>query len=367
MIRDRYDVIIIGAGPAGLRLAERLVPTGCSVAILDSKPNLEAISHVVLVPLKMLAEDGLLNTIPIVPCRGYIMHSLSFSHAFHSSEPSDCMVMTGDLLQAFGQRIGEAELCFGHRVTRIEATPDDVRLQVHTPDGIANCSATILAACDGAGSISNRSLGGGPPLIRAVEHHFDGVEGREGYFEAVHTHKYSPGFYVAMLNFSPRTVAVAIGSPNQNPRQLLEAFIAEHPAARDRKLAQGRGTHCFGGLCAVGKGIPRQGRILFLGDAAAGFPWMGGMTYEGARQSADAAWQPMKEALETKDITALQAYEAAWEETFGERYRRDERLRHAYAALTDQEVDDVFSSYRGGGLWKILVARAEGKPTEAPL
>jgi flavin-dependent dehydrogenase len=278
------------------------------------------------------------------------------------------MVEMSTVLEAYSQHIGDAELYFRHRVTKINATPEKVSVEVSTPEGVSTCSGKILAACDGVNSISKRTFGG-PKSFMETEYYFDGVKADVGCFQNFHTHKYSPdGLYLCIFHISPTQVVVVIGigEQPQPAKPLLDTFIREHPAAQELGLRQGKVSRRVGGVTALSKGRLLQGRVIFLGDAGAGFPWLGGMMYDGAMKTADITSQSIVEALETNDPGCLKMYEAAWDEAFAHRFELEAAVVAALRQLTDEEIDAVIADFKGiGSLRKAFIAAAEGKRGQA--
>jgi flavin-dependent dehydrogenase len=261
------------------------------------------------------------------------------------------MVETSTILEAYKHNIRDSELYFRHRVTKINATPDKVALEIRRPEGtVLDCSCKILAACDGVNSITNKTFGGGPKFITGTEYYFDGVRADAGRFQAFHTHRYSGGRYLCIFHIAPTQVVVAVGTDER-----LAAFIREHPAAEELGLRWGKVMRRVGGVTALGKGRLVHERVIF-------HPWLGGMMYDGAIKSADIAGEPITEALETNDPGCLKKYEVVWQETFGKRFEVEAALSAALKKLTDHEIDAVIAGYKGiGSLRRALIAAAERK------
>jgi flavin-dependent dehydrogenase len=353
-----YDVVVVGAGPAGLRLGQRLAAAGHSVAILEARPGFDHASRWLVVSRQALQELGL-DTSAFKPCRGHIMYSLEAFHRFDDPEPRSFFAERRVLQSALAQSLGRAQLHHNHRVKAIQPEGERVLLQVQTPAGPAEVRAKIVAACDGVRSISNKALGVGPGAVMITEHLFQGVKANEGFVEEVHTHRYSPGLYLCLNNLGPDTLTVCVASDQGNNHALLRSFAAEHPLGRQRGLLRASMTHVQGGPCPISKSTLVKGRVLFVGDSGAGFPWLGGITYGGALRAAEVAWGPIHEALETGEVNRLRGYEEAWGKAFREQYQREQALRSAHSRLSDEEIDQVFRASSSENLWQALLARAQ--------
>jgi flavin-dependent dehydrogenase len=307
-----YDLIIVGGGPSGLRLAEKLSGKGYKIAVFEAE----------------------------------------------YSDIIGCMVETSTILEAYKHNIRDSELYFRHRVTKINSSQKEVVLEVITPQGsVIECTCKILAACDGVNSITNKTFGNGPRFVAGTEHYFDEVRADVGCFQTFHTHKYGGGMYLCIFHIAPSKVVVASAT-----RELLADFIREHPTAEELRLPQGKIYRRVGGVTALGKGHLVEERVIFLGDAGGGYPWLGGMMYDGAMKSADIACEPIIESLETGEISCLRKYEVTWHEMFGKRFELEGALKAALDRLTDEEIDSVIAGFKGvGSLRKTFIAAAELK------
>lgn len=360
-MQGSYDVVVIGAGPAGLRLAGLLAPLGHSVAVLEARAQFDHGSLWVVMPRQPL-QDLALPQGSFLPCRGHIMYSLESSCRLADPQARSVFVERRTVLSALAERLEGAQLHFSHRVRAIQSQGSGVRLEVQTPQGRREVAARVVAACEGASSISNRCLGGGPRTVLVSEFTFRGAAPLEGWVEEVHTHRYSPGLYIAISNLGPDLLTVCVASSQGRLQALLAAFVAEHPLSGQRGLARAHLVHVRGGPCPVGKGSLVLGRVVMVGDSGGGFPWLGGITYGGALRAAEAAWQPIHRALESGRQEPLLEYREAWEDAFGEQYLWEEALRAAHSSLTDQELDRVFGRSRGEDLWENLLAAAPRGP-----
>lgn len=355
-MQESYDVLIVGAGPAGLRMGGLLAPLGYSVAVLEARAQFDHGSRWVVMPRQALLDLEVPED-RFRPCRGHIAYSLESSVRIEEPEAKSGFVERRTVLSMLAARLRGAELHFGHRVKAIHLEGGGVRLEVHTPQGPRLAAARVVAACDGALSVSSRTFGGGPKAVLVSEFTFSGAISLEGWVDEVHTHRYSPGLYIALSNLGPNLLTVCVASAQGRLQELLRDFIARHPLAAQRGLAGARLVQVRGGPCAVGMGALVAGPVLMVGDSGAGFPWLGGITYGGALRAAEAAVGPVQRALESGRIEQLAEYRDAWEAAFGEQYRREEALRSAFSKLTDREIDAVFARSTSADLWDNLLSR----------
>jgi 2-polyprenyl-6-methoxyphenol hydroxylase-like FAD-dependent oxidoreductase len=165
------DVIIVGAGPAGLMLAAELCLAGARPLVLERQPRLRETPKASAFNgqiVELLRYRGLLERaeaasgLPAGPAPGAPfggMH-LDFSHladpplrVVHLPQPR--------LERLLSERAGElgARLQRGHEVTGVSQDDAGVTADVRGPDGPYRMTARYLAGCDGAHSTVRDTAG----------------------------------------------------------------------------------------------------------------------------------------------------------------------------------------------------------------
>lgn len=167
-------VVIVGGGVVGLTLALDLARHGVRTVLLDeddtvsvgsraicwSKRSLEIYDRLGLGrPLldkgvtwklgKVFLGDELAYEFDLLPEAGHKMPAFVNLQQYW---------LEAWLVEAC-RDTGSVELCFGNRVTRVEAGPSSVTLEVEAADGSYRLEAGWLLACDGARSTIRRALG----------------------------------------------------------------------------------------------------------------------------------------------------------------------------------------------------------------
>lgn len=169
----RTDVIIAGAGPAGLILAWLLQRAGVAATVIESRPREE---------LGSLPKAGIIEyrTVQLLIAEGLGGTVLDFAAENHR-----CEFRTADesVLVDYGALTGGrphfvfpqhevvarvaaslleqgGEVLFSHRVTGVEQDADGARVTSAGPDGPRELEASVVVGCDGAGSAVAASLAG---------------------------------------------------------------------------------------------------------------------------------------------------------------------------------------------------------------
>ncbi|GAA4905676.1 FAD-dependent monooxygenase [Actinomycetospora succinea] len=169
----RTDVVVVGAGPAGLILAWLLQRAGVATTVIESQPCDE---------LGKLPKAGILEyrTVQLLTAEGLGGTVLDFAAENHRCEFRtadesvlvDYGALTGgrphyvfpqhDLVDRVATSLLDegGEVLFGHRVTGVEQDADGATVHATGPDGACVLEAEVVIGCDGAGSAVARSLAG---------------------------------------------------------------------------------------------------------------------------------------------------------------------------------------------------------------
>ncbi|MEJ2865240.1 FAD-dependent monooxygenase [Actinomycetospora flava] len=169
----RTDVVIVGAGPAGLILAWMLQRAGVATTVIESQPReelgtLPKAGIVEYRTVQLLTKEGLGGTVLDFAAEN---HRCEFRTADESVLVDYAALTGGRPHYVFPQhalvaRVATSlleeggEVLFSHRVTGVEQDADGARVTATGPDGTRELEAEIVVGCDGAGSAVARSLAG---------------------------------------------------------------------------------------------------------------------------------------------------------------------------------------------------------------
>jgi digeranylgeranylglycerophospholipid reductase len=193
---NRYDVIVVGAGFAGLACARELASGGFRVCVIDRKHDLGERLHTTGILVKEACESPLLAGLPAALVRA-VPHIRLYAPNLRSVRlgANDYRFYTTDT-PALMRWMGEQARAAGIDLRLGRAFRDAVRTANgwHVP-GIGH--ARFLVGADGARSrVAERmGLGRARQFLYGVEHEFDGVALREP--DALHcflSKRFAPGY-----------------------------------------------------------------------------------------------------------------------------------------------------------------------------
>ncbi|BCJ35901.1 FAD-dependent oxidoreductase [Actinocatenispora thailandica] len=166
------DVVIAGAGPAGLLLAIELSLAGVRPLVLEALP--ERLPHnrangLVGQVVRMLDRRGLYERLagtagPPVPTPRYMFGGLPLDLTDLPDEDNPLYLLPvpqrqiEDVLEARARELG-VEIRFGHRLTGLIRTDDGVLVRVDGPDGGYELAAGYLVGADGGHSATRKLAG----------------------------------------------------------------------------------------------------------------------------------------------------------------------------------------------------------------
>jgi geranylgeranyl reductase family protein len=357
-----YDVIIVGAGPAGSYAAYELTSSGHNVAVFEEKtaPGLnvcctgiistECLQSLDLSPgviltkvnsAKFFSPSGRYLRLQAENVQAYVVDRLLLDTALASkaqsrgaqyffSSPVIDIIPGKDSIQA-------ETLCFGARE-------------------IFNARAVILANGFkpklprklGLGKIK-RFLVGAQAKIEA-----ENVAEPEVYFGQ----KIAPGSFAWLVPASLNKAYVGLLATSQAKLHLQKflnnLFRQGRITSQEVKIEQK--------AIPVGTLARSYGdRILVIGDAAGQVkPTTGGGIYFG-HLGARIAAQVLDEALSSDNLTAgqLSRYQEQWKVKLGKELSRGYWARWAYGKLSDHQIEGIFNVWNSSGLAEVLLNSAD--------
>ena len=351
MSHDFYDVIVVGAGPAGSYTAYGLSSRGFKVAVLEQKeaPGIDTCCTGIV-------SSGCFDSFGVAP--EVISNKARSAKLFSPSGKSLRLEKKG--IQAYivdrasfdraiaAKAMAEgADYFFSLPATDIVINSDGV--QVETPHSAFKARAVVIAAGFkpgftrklGLGSIDHFTMG----AQTVVE--VQGVEEVEIYF----SQEMAPGFFGWLVPVSNGEALAGVFATS-HAKFYLEKLLSS-PFCREKIVR--RDTEVKKRAIPL-KTLPRtfRNRLLVIGDAAGQVKTTtGGGIYFGNLGS-QAAVEVLSEALDTGNLGAkqLSRYQRAWKAKMGREIHVGYMARRLYGKLSDSQIDrmfDVASSHNIAG------------------
>lgn len=335
---ERYDVVVVGAGPAGTAAAERAASLGLSTLVLEEHAT---IGH----PVQCA---GLLSSGAFAECRvsdrpvrnsvrgARLVSDLGGSLRFDAGETKAVVVDRGELDREIAAAAADAGAEFRLKAPVLRVEGDRVVSGGACPGEVG---FGVLVAADGPKGTVARSLG----MPRAPTH-LAGVQADVVVDDPVETAlveihpNAAPEFFAWRIPVSDHVVRVGLCGETGVPA-LFARYLARWP---------GKVVHRAAGTIPIGT-MPRTfgRRVLFAGDAAGlAKPTSGGGVFTGVRSGRYAA-ETAASCLEAGDCSdaALAAYEARWQADFGRELALGYRLMTARRKVTPGEVDRLVRAF----------------------
>lgn len=277
--REPYDVLIVGAGLAGLVAANELGRGGWRVLLVDARPAVDSRVHTTGIFVRRTLEDyalppGCLGP----PIRRVVLHSPAGRSTELTSPVTEFRV--GHMGALYRSLLGRAmDAGVGYRpATRYVASHPDAsgsRIRLESQSGGWNVAARVIIGADGATSRVARDLGlhENRQWIVGVEDVFDGtLHPREPELHCIVDPRLAPG-YIAWVADDGESVHVGVGGRADRYQPVAALTQLHERLAGDPRfagLARLRRTERRGGRIPVNGILQRIGceRGVLIGDAA---------------------------------------------------------------------------------------------------
>ncbi len=355
---SNYDVLIIGGGPAGSRVAYRLADFGYKVGVFEKERRIG--DHICCTGI--ISRECVKHFEVSQSC---ILREASSAKLFAPSGES--LRVYKDEVQAyivdralFDLELAEraqsrgAEYFLASRVRGVQVFEDKVKVEVDR-DGekliftgkvavIASGFASRLPLKLGLGRVKDFILGA------QAEVELNNADEVEVYFGQ----QIAPGFFAWLVPTSQSRALVGLFS-REKPKLFLKKLVEQ--LASQRKISAAELNISYGGIPL--KPLPRTygPRILVVGDAAGQVkPTTGGGIYYGLI-CADLAAETLLKAFSNGDFSGkrLAEYERSWKQKLGRELKIDYLARKLYTRFSDEWINHIFNIIKANSIHEALL------------
>ncbi|MCL2549767.1 MAG: FAD-dependent monooxygenase [Methanimicrococcus sp.] len=372
LTKKKYDVIVIGAGPAGSLAAKYAASGGADVLIVDKKREIGTpIQCAGFIPDASEIEDLIPGMILPDEMKKFPKECILSKTTTQRLYAPDLSVKEFGVLgyvldrRLFDQHLAEqavsagADLLCGTRATGILSGAKEHTVRLNGVFGEAEVTGKVIIGADGPSSFIGKTFGlahsaaysaaysaarsdnvsgvasenkpaGGLPYERGIgfEYKMTNVDTDEEALEMFFGNKYVPGGYIWIFPEGKGKANVGIGlrrslcTENMSARAFLNRFIREHPAAIE-KLNGGKIMSVHSGVIPV-DGAPEKTAspsVMIAGDAAGqviatnggGIPFAMTAGKIAGEVAADAVFEDKRGG-----VLSVTGYEEKWRAAFGE-------------------------------------------------
>ncbi|MGH2452309.1 MAG: geranylgeranyl reductase family protein [bacterium] len=349
MSADRWDVIVVGGGPAGGMAARTAAGAGLRTLLLEEHPEIGAPAHCSgKLSTHAFAEFELPHTLARTALRAATLHAPDGSVASVRRDEVDSYVVDRDhfdrWLAAQAAEAG-AEIMLGARARRATREGGAVAIEAERRGRTLTLRAPVVIDAEGARTLLPATMGITPrrALIHGLQYEMAGLrleadDTPELYFGR----EWAPGFFawIMPLGGGAGRVGLCIDPrlTARPPVYFLDRLMAEHPVTSRRVRGARLVRRLVGRIPIIGGRAPSYAPgFLIAGDAAgqvkatsgggiyfsllagrlaaaAGFAWIGGERLAG------------------------RAYELSWRRRFGRELRFTTIVRRMLNAMPDPDL-----------------------------
>ncbi len=350
---EHYDVLIIGAGPAGSRAAHQLALQGYKAAVFEKSGTIgNKLCCTGIIGRECVDLFDIGNDCILQEANSAKLFAPSGEHIRISKEEPQAYIVDRtafDRSLATKAKNAGAAYLLSSNVRSISISQNGVGLSVNQQRGTNTFHGKAVIIANGFGSKLPSKLGMGQikNLITGAQAEVEtnGIEEVEVYF----SHKLAPGFFAWLAPISNHSARVGLFA-KENPGEYLKQLLAQ--LASEGKTSSTEANISYGGIPL--RPLPKtyEQRVMVVGDAAGQVkPTTGGGIYYGLI-CADFAAETLHRAFQSDDFSKknLSQYEKLWKAKLGRELRIDYFARRFYNRLSDKRINTMFNIVRDNNI-----------------
>jgi digeranylgeranylglycerophospholipid reductase len=352
-----FDVIVIGAGPAGSYTARRLAEKGHLVQVLEAKPGPGVKKSCTgIVGWEFITKFNIDSKVILRPANSATLYSPS-GNTLHllRKEPQACILdrQAFDICLAEQAQRAGAKYEFNCHADKVSIVKDrvDVTVSRAGKEHVMSAQAVVIAGGFNPGLMERAGLGKFKDHVAGVQAEVEapGLEEVEVYFGDM-----APRFFAWLVPTTPGKARAGLLS-HQKPGVLLKQWLVR--LRQQGKIVSTDTELHYGGIPLRPPEHTCRERIITVGDAAGHTkPLSGGGIYYGLI-GAEIASDVLHQALTAGDLTAhrLRQYEKAWKKKLGRELRTGYWARRIFERLSNRKIDFIFKIIKSGGIDQALL------------
>ena len=334
-----YDVVIVGAGTAGLMLARELGKLKHKTLILDRKSNLLEFSFNTLGSFMKIEDFGLSENVIAQKIDTAVMHSKSFKHCIKGNTfILDKKLVHEELLNALDDEYITIQL--NTLIKKINKNTDGKYTSIEDSKGNSFEAKIFVDASGTSGVISKeeglreKNVELGPGVEYNVQylgkpneaHLFFGKEFKGGY-----------GWIFPLKN---QRATIGFGTVNQNMFKNLKNTLNEIiESPRVKKLVVKDNNLVEGGSLPITSVLTKfvKENLVCVGDSVSQVNPIVGEGYKFIFEAAIMASKAISKSLHSGSLDSLFDYEKVWEKRFLANYERSKIAQQRMVKLTNSD------------------------------
>jgi geranylgeranyl reductase family protein len=348
-MKASYDVLVVGAGPAGSTTAERLATAGFDVAVLEEHAVIgEPVDCTGVVGAEAFEAFDLPRGIVVGSVDAITIHSPGGIPAtYQATDPLAYIVERAELDRTLATRAKDAGATLLLSTQAVDVAREDRSVEVtcRRPEGeTRKVSASVLILAGGPRFTFHERLGLATSSLLWRSAHTELPGNSLAHAQVYLGRDVAPGAFgwaVPIERSGLSYVRVGVNSHSDAPRYLRKLCEERFPYLLP---ADGSFPHRSWVVPVLPLSRTYGERVLAVGDAAGQVkPTSGGGIYYGMLSAREAA-ETVSEAFRNGTFTAqgLSAYEKRWRDRLGFDLKVGTLFRRLFARMADRDIDDLF-------------------------